>query len=161
MAIVFNCQCGQKLSAKDEHAGKQIKCPNCQAVLTVPRQEGMEPAGRMRPSAQEITEETPKAVRRRREFDDDDEPSLRRRADIRVEPLSKAFYLGSIIGSMVLAMVLFGIGYAIMIPQLQQNMQNPQAGGFPAFSPIFLIGYIPLIYGAVVGAMLIYKMWAA
>jgi len=40
-------------------------------------------------------------------------------------------------------------------------MQNPQAGGFPAFSPIFLIGYIPLIYGAVVGAMLIYKMWAA
>ena len=40
MAIPFECTgCGKKLKVKDESAGKRIKCPECQAVLTVPKPE--------------------------------------------------------------------------------------------------------------------------
>lgn len=40
MAIPFECTgCGKKLKVKDEAAGKRIKCPECQAVLTVPKPE--------------------------------------------------------------------------------------------------------------------------
>jgi TM2 domain-containing membrane protein YozV/DNA-directed RNA polymerase subunit RPC12/RpoP len=28
--------CGRKLQAKDEHAGRTLKCPNCQSPVTVP-----------------------------------------------------------------------------------------------------------------------------
>src|SRR5207247_1511596 len=30
------CSCGQKLAVKEEMAGKRVKCPACQSVLTVP-----------------------------------------------------------------------------------------------------------------------------
>jgi hypothetical protein len=36
MAIAFSCSCGRKINAKDEHAGKRVKCPQCQQVITVP-----------------------------------------------------------------------------------------------------------------------------
>lgn len=36
MAIAFNCSCGRKINAKDEHAGKRVKCPGCQQPITVP-----------------------------------------------------------------------------------------------------------------------------
>jgi hypothetical protein len=36
MAISVTCECGKKLTVKDEIAGKRAKCPDCQAVLTVP-----------------------------------------------------------------------------------------------------------------------------
>lgn len=40
MAIPLECTgCGKKLKVKDESAGKRIKCPECQAVLTVPKPE--------------------------------------------------------------------------------------------------------------------------
>lgn len=32
----LNCECGTTLSVADKHAGKQVKCPSCQAVLQVP-----------------------------------------------------------------------------------------------------------------------------
>jgi hypothetical protein len=35
MAISLTCSCGKRLNAKDEHAGKRVKCPACGAVLTV------------------------------------------------------------------------------------------------------------------------------
>ena len=38
MAIETECQgCGRRLRVADEHAGKLAKCPQCQAVYTVPR----------------------------------------------------------------------------------------------------------------------------
>ena len=37
MAIAFSCSCGRKINAKDEHAGKRVKCPGCQQPVTVPR----------------------------------------------------------------------------------------------------------------------------
>jgi hypothetical protein len=36
MAISFSCACGRKINAKDEHAGKRVKCPGCQQPITVP-----------------------------------------------------------------------------------------------------------------------------
>lgn len=40
MAISLECTgCGKKLKVKDEAAGKRIKCPECQAVLSVPKPE--------------------------------------------------------------------------------------------------------------------------
>jgi hypothetical protein len=36
MSIFFHCTCGKKLQAKDELAGKRLKCPSCQKVVPVP-----------------------------------------------------------------------------------------------------------------------------
>lgn len=36
MPIVVGCQCGQQFRAKDEFAGRQLKCPKCGAMLQVP-----------------------------------------------------------------------------------------------------------------------------
>jgi hypothetical protein len=36
MPITFSCACGQTLEMADEYAGKQARCPSCQAVVTVP-----------------------------------------------------------------------------------------------------------------------------
>ncbi|HMF17259.1 MAG TPA: hypothetical protein VKE98_08640, partial [Gemmataceae bacterium] len=36
MSIVFNCTCGKKLQARDEQAGKNLKCPSCHRVMPVP-----------------------------------------------------------------------------------------------------------------------------
>ncbi|NLX53806.1 MAG: hypothetical protein GXY58_01690 [Planctomycetaceae bacterium] len=35
MPIKVVCQCGQQFAAKDELAGKRVKCPKCGAVLTI------------------------------------------------------------------------------------------------------------------------------
>ena len=35
MPIQVACDCGGTFSAKDEHAGKRAKCPNCGKVLTI------------------------------------------------------------------------------------------------------------------------------
>src|SRR5207249_1216109 len=36
MAIAFSCKCGKHLKARDEFAGRKIKCPGCQTVLVIP-----------------------------------------------------------------------------------------------------------------------------
>ena len=35
MAIQVLCSCGKTLTARDEHAGKRAKCPNCGSVITI------------------------------------------------------------------------------------------------------------------------------
>ena len=37
MTIRHECSCGQKLSIKDEMAGRRAKCPSCQETFTVPK----------------------------------------------------------------------------------------------------------------------------
>ncbi|HIF33466.1 MAG TPA: hypothetical protein EYQ75_17840 [Planctomycetaceae bacterium] len=37
MAIELICECGAKLKAKPELAGKQVKCPTCAKTMTVPK----------------------------------------------------------------------------------------------------------------------------
>jgi hypothetical protein len=66
MAIAVSCACGKSFNVKDELAGKNIKCPSCQEVVTVPG------------GAVEVAEEPPAVVSaarsssRRRDDDDDD-----------------------------------------------------------------------------------------
>jgi WD40 repeat protein len=36
MSLVVKCQCGKTLQAKDELAGKRVKCPACGGILVVP-----------------------------------------------------------------------------------------------------------------------------
>jgi hypothetical protein len=36
MPIAFSCSCGKKLKARDEFAGRKIKCPACQKLLGIP-----------------------------------------------------------------------------------------------------------------------------
>ncbi|MGC8643747.1 MAG: PrsW family glutamic-type intramembrane protease [Isosphaeraceae bacterium] len=43
MAISFHCQCGKKLSARDDLAGRSVRCPACSNVLKMPVPE-LEPA---------------------------------------------------------------------------------------------------------------------
>lgn len=37
MPIPVTCRCGQKLAAKEEFAGKTVKCPKCQQPLPIPQ----------------------------------------------------------------------------------------------------------------------------
>ncbi|MEZ6121874.1 MAG: hypothetical protein R3C49_01720 [Planctomycetaceae bacterium] len=47
MMIEVHCECGKVLRAKPELAGRRVKCPNCQAVLSIPQAAGgsSKPAG--------------------------------------------------------------------------------------------------------------------
>jgi phage FluMu protein Com len=36
MPILFRCSCGKPMKAADEHGGRKVRCPRCDAVLTVP-----------------------------------------------------------------------------------------------------------------------------
>lgn len=36
MAIEVTCGCGKTTRVKDEHAGRSIRCPGCQATVAVP-----------------------------------------------------------------------------------------------------------------------------
>src|SRR4051794_5366050 len=40
MPIRFTCECGQPLTARDEIAGKRVRCTACEAVVTVPEEDG-------------------------------------------------------------------------------------------------------------------------
>ncbi len=66
-----------------------------------------------------------------------------------MQPLSKGFYLGSIIGAMVLYVLLMGIGAIAAQEQEEAGM------------PFVCIGFLFLIYGVVIICVLLYKMWDA
>jgi hypothetical protein len=36
MAIKFSCECGQRFTAKDEHAGRRSRCPSCGRAVIIP-----------------------------------------------------------------------------------------------------------------------------
>src|SRR4051812_35658919 len=84
MSIEFSCDCGKQLRVKDALAGKRIKCPACEAALTVPVAEedieevvpvpekrALTPRGKPRREEAEEEEERPRGRRRR---DEDEEP---------------------------------------------------------------------------------------
>jgi hypothetical protein len=74
MPIQIQCDCGKKLRVKDESAGKKIRCPGCQEILSVPAPELVEPDEEDTSAA--VTSEPPKpASRSRRKNDSDDEES--------------------------------------------------------------------------------------
>lgn len=73
MAIPFECTgCGKKLKVKDESAGKRIKCPECQAVLTVPKPESVDAEDDFLGGLDEAVKQERKRPRAAIEEDDDD-----------------------------------------------------------------------------------------
>jgi hypothetical protein len=83
MAIAFTCDCGQQLQARDEHAGRQTRCPKCGNSVPIPGAEAAAPpppplrpepvAPRPRPRP-DITEDDDTEERRPRRRDRDRAP---------------------------------------------------------------------------------------
>jgi hypothetical protein len=76
VSIQVVCECGKKLAAKDEMAGKRIRCPACQAVLIVAAPK--KPAGGQqtksaRPVEDDEDQEEPRPKRRKPAKDEDSE----------------------------------------------------------------------------------------
>lgn len=77
MAITFACKCGQTLQVEAEHAGMQVQCPTCNAVVTAPAAGPTLAKRVVRPAASSPPPDRPS---RRRPDDDEDRPSRRRKA---------------------------------------------------------------------------------
>jgi hypothetical protein len=50
MPIEVTCQCGKRIKAKDELAGRRVKCPGCSQPLAIPAPTTAEAAPQSRPS---------------------------------------------------------------------------------------------------------------
>jgi len=81
MAITVTCaNCGKALQAKDEWAGKSVRCPACKEVIKVPSLKAGGPppmpakAPVKRPRDEEEIEEDQPVARRRRDEEEDDAP---------------------------------------------------------------------------------------
>ncbi|GEM_PF-5438137 len=59
MAIAFSCACGKTLKAKDEWAGKKIKCPSCGQAVKIPAGGGDSPSRAARPSSKSAAARPP------------------------------------------------------------------------------------------------------
>jgi hypothetical protein len=44
MSIAFSCMCGKPLKARSEFAGRKIRCPGCQQILTIPQHSSGDPS---------------------------------------------------------------------------------------------------------------------
>jgi dipeptidyl aminopeptidase/acylaminoacyl peptidase/uncharacterized Zn finger protein (UPF0148 family) len=84
MPINVLCACGKKLRAGEQMLGKKVRCPNCQAVVTV-KEADSESAGEKdqtpkpsRRETEERIEEKPRTKSRRQEEDEDPAPSQAR-----------------------------------------------------------------------------------
>jgi uncharacterized paraquat-inducible protein A len=83
--------CGASANAPDSAAGKRVRCPKCQAVMSVPADESAEAdADEVEPAAPRVMESSrsrPSSESRRRDPTDEDEgdqrSSVRRRRRIR------------------------------------------------------------------------------
>ncbi len=74
MAISFTCTCGKVLKARDELAGKKARCPECGAILEIPRPE---PAPDIEDVAAYALQESAPAPSSREMPPDDDDMALR------------------------------------------------------------------------------------
>jgi hypothetical protein len=92
VAILVTCpNCGKSLQARDEWAGKSVRCPDCQNVVAVPAQtwaEAPEPEPPPRPVRYEDDrpprsryEEDDRPPARSRRYEEDDRPPRRHRDD--------------------------------------------------------------------------------
>jgi len=154
MSIMVTCQnCGKTLQAKDEWAGKSVRCPGCKEVITVPSMKAKGPppapakAAAKRPADDE-DEDRPVAKRRR--DDDDDEAPVRKKkraatgsvdlGDLQEVSFGKLFLLN---------MVTFGIYGLIYIARLHDKLPKERDND-PNFMGTILMLIIPfynLFYG--------------
>ncbi len=92
MPILVTCDCGTKLRAKDEQAGKKIRCPSCKEVMLVPTSTSSAVSSSRRDPAED--EERPASRKLRypdREDsedagDEDEKPRKKRKSSDKVQP---------------------------------------------------------------------------
>lgn len=89
MPIQMTCDCGKTLRVKDESAGKKVRCPGCQAILTAPNAEPIlvdqdenEEFSHDEQTAVTTDSPRPSSRSRRSDADDEDVPTRRRRRDV-------------------------------------------------------------------------------
>ena len=78
--------------------------------------------------------------------------------------VSKPMFLGSIFGGYLLGIILMiaGVVTAIVAAKHAASTgEGPSAAAAGGISGLVLLAYIPLIFGAVMAMILLYKMWAA
>ncbi|MCI0376676.1 MAG: hypothetical protein L0215_03640 [Gemmataceae bacterium] len=86
--IHIDCpKCGQKLSAKDDQRGRQIRCPACKSILRIPNEQFADevltvlPIDPLNPPPMRDEEDAPRPRRSRRDEDDEDERPRRRESN--------------------------------------------------------------------------------
>ncbi len=88
MAIEFKCECGEELQVADEHAGRRVRCPECQRETIAPDRTrsvtSAEPAPAPKASPVKASrdpdlDEPPTRSRKRVEDDEDEDDRPRRR----------------------------------------------------------------------------------
>ena len=114
MAIHVVCDCGKETKVKDELAGKRIKCPACQTVVTVPEAGPAEVV-----MAADVIEDDPppRPVRRLETVDedydrsdDDDEFRRGRRKKKKKKSSNVMLFVGLGAGVLVLGFCCIGVG---------------------------------------------------
>jgi hypothetical protein len=96
MAISLICDCGKKLAVKEEHAGKRVKCPACESLITVPSVLD-EPPARQRAAAPVEDEE-----------DMDEDRPRKKKKKKRAGKSNKMVWIGAGAGLLVLGLCCVG-----------------------------------------------------
>ena len=164
MPITFDCTCGRHFSVGDAFAGKRTKCPSCGTPLTVPVPEAAPPEpgfaedeayrallGSPDPEPSKVPAWTAAPVRESAEPERSQKtaPKIKAREPVRSpnydsypeyapEPRRPAIHISPAVlggvGSMILAVVWFGLGWA--------------AGRIYFYPPIlFLFGLVAVVRG--------------
>jgi hypothetical protein len=158
MPVSITCHCGCPLLVKDELAGRQIRCPGCQAALTVPGPHDDVPTalpadgppppaaraeapGGPRPRPALLRDESPRAVTPRRpalrDHDDDLQTGRRR---------SRAGYEGSFWGGRNASIV--GGLLMMLAGGAWSTAEWFLAGGFNCYAVVlFVLGLVGLVRG--------------
>src|SRR5262245_570884 len=82
MPVTFACACGKQLRVADEHAGRRVKCPSCEAVVAVPAPDEVEES--VEEDAIQAERRAPREsapARRPRDEEDEERPRRRRHED--------------------------------------------------------------------------------
>jgi hypothetical protein len=127
MPIQIKCACGKSLQAKDEFAGKKVRCPGCSAILVAPpAEDAIAPVVRAVPpplmfdeddEQTAVTENPTVKVQGKSTYDaddDDDDRGYLRKKNRRRSPdrlhtsgQSGTYSVGAGVGMMVAGVVLF------------------------------------------------------
>jgi hypothetical protein len=156
MPIEVSCECGRTLRAKDEAAGRKVRCPACGAIIEVPAEleevgdDTYDPppvqAPREKPRRPErvTTEESDDAVRRRPSEEDDNpeppsRPPRRKRPKRRAKPESDGVNIG--VASII-------TGAAMMLGAVVWFIAGLAFGYIFFYPPIlFLLGIAAIVRG--------------
>jgi WD40 repeat protein len=123
MPIAVTCECGKQLRVKDDLAGKRIRCPACQTVVTIPAAA----------SAPEPTTPPPRPASPREE--PEDRPADRRRPQpaARAAPRSRLLLWLCLGGALLV--VLAGAGVAVVVWVILPALATTTKGGWVNLGP--------------------------